>query len=242
MICKLKECGTAFSRRLAIQFSKTELTPSPRGTSLESSLERRGVAKTTGCVKEGGFYHRRPGSVKRKFRVIHSKRLSTRGRPYLPRSPSPVNPFVEHRRLPFDFGVPAREAASSLLAGVPSSRTFSNLRLPFGFPEPAEGAASIPLTGAPSRGGGHFFLRPAPPPSCGGAAFYFHRGGRVKSFPKNRHRGARDHSASDATPFLQAIARSVAAGSGAPPRRDRSCAAIASRQAEARSSTSFTTT
>jgi hypothetical protein len=30
MICKLKKCGTAFLRMLAIQFSKTELNPSIR--------------------------------------------------------------------------------------------------------------------------------------------------------------------------------------------------------------------
>jgi hypothetical protein len=32
MICKLKERGTAFLRRLAIQFSKTELEPSTRAS------------------------------------------------------------------------------------------------------------------------------------------------------------------------------------------------------------------
>jgi len=97
LCCKLKECGTAFSRMLAIQFSKTEHRPSSREASLEPSPERRGVARTTVCVKEGGFYHRRPESVKRKFRAFCSKRLSTRGRPYLLRSLSPVNPSVEHR-------------------------------------------------------------------------------------------------------------------------------------------------
>jgi len=53
MICKLKERGTAFLRRLAIQFSKTELRPSIRESALEPSLDRRGVAKTT-VLRQGG--------------------------------------------------------------------------------------------------------------------------------------------------------------------------------------------
>jgi hypothetical protein len=42
-ICKLKECGTAFRRRLAIQFSKTELL---FHSTFRSSPVARGVAKT----------------------------------------------------------------------------------------------------------------------------------------------------------------------------------------------------
>jgi hypothetical protein len=57
----LKECGSAFRRRLAIQFSKTERVPSSRANRLvraSTAAESRGQPC---CVKEGrGFYHRDP--------------------------------------------------------------------------------------------------------------------------------------------------------------------------------------
>ena len=62
-VCKLKECGSAFLRRLAIQFSKTEpLLKS--GASLGSSLELpRTVPKTTGSRQAGRrSSHRRSAS------------------------------------------------------------------------------------------------------------------------------------------------------------------------------------
>ncbi len=55
MICKLKERGTAFLRRLAIQFSKTESHPSIREDFSRIEPDRRGVARTTVLRQEGGF-------------------------------------------------------------------------------------------------------------------------------------------------------------------------------------------
>ena len=52
--CKLKECGTAFRRRLAIQISKTEPHTLERESSLSgSSLGQCGVTKTA-ALREGG--------------------------------------------------------------------------------------------------------------------------------------------------------------------------------------------
>ena len=69
MICKLKERGTAFLRRLAIQFSKTEPQLSTRKASSEPSPDRRGVAKTTG-LRQGraAYVPAPPRCVKRKTR------------------------------------------------------------------------------------------------------------------------------------------------------------------------------
>src|SRR6266508_4358456 len=69
MICKLKERGTAFLRRLAIQFSKTELRPSIREKPLSSrALTAAESRRQPFCVKEGGFLPCRPECVKRKTR------------------------------------------------------------------------------------------------------------------------------------------------------------------------------
>jgi hypothetical protein len=57
-----QECGTAFRRRLAIQFSKTERHPRVRDV-LEPSLDRRGVAKTTVLRQGGGDLLPLPGIV-----------------------------------------------------------------------------------------------------------------------------------------------------------------------------------
>jgi hypothetical protein len=69
MICKLKERGTAFLRRLAIQFSKTELNPSTEKTALEPSPDRRGSREDNrSASRRAATYHRRPECVKRKAR------------------------------------------------------------------------------------------------------------------------------------------------------------------------------
>jgi hypothetical protein len=56
MIRQLKECGTAFLRRLAIQFSKTEQLPLERDRFLVSSLTPLGVSKTSGLRSGGGGF------------------------------------------------------------------------------------------------------------------------------------------------------------------------------------------
>jgi hypothetical protein len=115
--CKLKECGTAFRRRLAIQFSKTEPRPSIREAALESSLDRRGVAKTT-VLRQGGRPFTRPTLCRQeKVSSRCSKRLLTRGNRLLHRLPVPVKPACRfsYRRSG------ARGAASNPSLGLPSS-------------------------------------------------------------------------------------------------------------------------
>jgi hypothetical protein len=143
MLSKLKECGTAFSRRLAIQFSKTEHRPSIREDSLEPSLDHRGVARTAGCVKEGGVTANVAQTRPEKVPGRDPERLQTRGRPYLPQSPSPVNPFADFRRL-------RDHARGQLLSPSPGSRQAA--ARPFAcWPSPAEGAASTLPAGGRSR-------------------------------------------------------------------------------------------
>jgi hypothetical protein len=69
---------TAFLRRLAIQFSKTEHNPSTRSSAFEPSPDRRGVAKTT-VLRQGrpANYQRRPASSRGKIRAT-SPRTSAR--------------------------------------------------------------------------------------------------------------------------------------------------------------------
>ena len=71
MICKLKERGTAFLRRLAIQFSKTEHIPSKREIALDSSPDRRGSREDFRSASRGaGYYHHRSSASRDKFERI----------------------------------------------------------------------------------------------------------------------------------------------------------------------------
>ena len=57
IFCKLKECESAFRRRLAIQFSKTEHHPRIRDTGAPNPrLDRRGSREDNRSASRGGVY------------------------------------------------------------------------------------------------------------------------------------------------------------------------------------------
>ncbi len=127
--------------RLAIQFSKTELHPSKRDFALVSSLARRGVPKTTGCVKEGRrIYQRRPVSS-REFRAQCSDSLVTEGVDFYIGSPFPVKSAARPRCSPC---CGAKGAASTPSPGFPSSPAKPASLRPVG-------ASSSPHPRVPSR-------------------------------------------------------------------------------------------
>ncbi len=215
MICKLKECGTAFSLWLAIQFSKTEHHSLEPGRPLPLRALTTAASRRPRSVKEGGFYLSRLAFVKRKFRGLFSKPLPTRGRPYLLRPFSLVNPFVERFRLRSTVWVPATEGASNLL---PAARQA----------EPRQPATSLCLFGATA---GSFYRPHRAAVKC-----------TAKVDRESTQRRAVAQLPTSADAFRQRLARALAASSIRPPLRERSWMAIASRAAAAFSSSSFTTT
>src|SRR6266508_5079103 len=153
MICKLKERGTAFLRRLAIQFSKTELRPSIREKPLSSrALTAAESRRQPFCVKEGGLLPCRPEYVKRKTRNQRlelppdAKELTSTSTP-----PHPSNP-------PGNLSVRTRGAALIPSTGTPSSKRQVSLQLPPGVPLGRVrllSAVPTPVKNYRARAGGH---------------------------------------------------------------------------------------
>jgi len=239
MICKLKECGTAFSRRLAIQFSKTEPIPSNREASLEPSLAASESRGQPAASRRAAYLPAPSEFVKRKFRTAVRRTSRREGdRIYFGLSP-PSTLFVEPNR--FDSG--HSEEGHRFYSGFPSPSTPRfDFRRPRGC---ARGPASTPLAGAPSSGVFSFrknrprrrraLLLPPWPEQVK----------REKEEPEAGEREAprpqRSQASSARFPRRQRSAIGAASGAGAPPLRARSCAAIAERHASACARTSLTT-
>ena len=164
-------------------------------------------------VKEGGVSTIAAPSRQEEVSNLRSNRLSTRGKPYLLRFPSSVNPSVVHHRLDFR----AREGcASNPTAGAPSSgASFLSESRPA-----RRRALLLPL--CPQRVKGD---RKRVRNERSSGSPIAHIQASTRTFTR-RHRSA----------------SCAASGAGTPPRCARSCAAIADRRASACSRTSFTTT
>jgi len=168
MICKLKERGTAFLRRLAIQFSKTELHPSIRESALEPSLDRRGVARTTVLRQGGRLLPLRP-----EYRQEESSKPSSRTTSRHEGVDIYINPLRPSSHPGDTFSSPFRPrgAASTPLTGTPSSKRQVSLQLPPGVPIGEGGSfirGALPCQASPRNGvaacpaSGVFPLRPDP--------------------------------------------------------------------------------
>jgi len=194
---------------------KDRAPPLDRGTPLEPSLDRRGVARTIRCVKEGGVLTRTAQARQGGSRAVARGIPGVRGNLLIP-LPLSRQPL---RRLASTFG--AGEGQPSIPSpGVPSS---GGLNLLTDSPPPAQGSSYYPS------------LRNRQDPNENDSAVALLGVGR-------RTRPHPSQPASAPMPLRHAAAVRAAPGSGAPPRRASSWATMASRRTRAPSTSSFTTT
>jgi hypothetical protein len=229
-VAKLKECGTAFRRRLAIQFSKTERT---LGYVSSPSPCRAEVAKTTVLAKGEVDLLPSPGTVKK---VRGGQRL----RRFLDRGDSPSTRIPLLRQESITEASPLRHPPERALLLLPprspvKKKKPGEIRLlvrPFVSPG---GQPSTPFVTDPlARSGDHIDLARLP-----GAADLLPRAPRCQAVRAGTSsRSQRDTSR---RPRLSSAATASAAGSTPPATRARSLAMIASSWRSAASRSSFTT-
>ena len=97
--CKLKECGTAFRRRLAIQFSKTEQNPSSARISVSNPSPDHGGSREDDRSASRGrwIYFHLPALSRRSVEANAIDGFPTAGTRSLPRNPGSVKRALPNR-------------------------------------------------------------------------------------------------------------------------------------------------